>query len=133
LGKPRSATSGVFLLLFSPNPRPQIIWLDDALYQPFISFLIKGLSMPKLLRKIFKLPFFLLGVETPETAVSPRELAELLKHAKEAKVIVEIGVFDGANTVNFAKATTGQVYAIDPFSPICRAASVAIKLRPSVD
>ena len=55
-----------------------------------------------------------LGLGSPESQVSERELACLLSYAAEAKVIVEIGTFEGKTTGLLAKNSAGTVYSIDP-------------------
>lgn len=55
-----------------------------------------------------------LGFESPESQVSERELACLLSYAMKAKVIVEIGTFEGKTTGLLAKSSAGVVYSIDP-------------------
>jgi predicted O-methyltransferase YrrM len=57
----------------------------------------------------------MLGFDPQASQVSPRELACLLRYAREAKVIVEVGCYEGSTTVQLAANTQGRVYSIDPF------------------
>jgi predicted O-methyltransferase YrrM len=57
----------------------------------------------------------LVGVEAPTSQVTKRELECLLKHARGADVIVEIGCYEGSTTAALAANTAGRVYSIDPF------------------
>jgi len=57
----------------------------------------------------------LVGVEAPDSQVTEEELTCLLKHAQGAKVIVEIGCYEGSTTAALAANTAGRVYSIDPF------------------
>lgn len=74
-----------------------------------------------------------LGAENPASQVTPRELDCLLKYAQDAKVVVEIGCYEGSTTAALAKNTTGNVYSIDPFFPgrlgICYGEYVAKYVR----
>lgn len=58
-----------------------------------------------------------LGLEKPATQTSENERAMLVLHCKNAKVAVEIGVFEGVNTALIAEhiLDDGKLYAIDPF------------------
>ncbi len=55
-----------------------------------------------------------LGLEQPESQVSDEELDCLLGYATDARVIVEIGTFEGKTTSVLAKHSIGKVYSIDP-------------------
>lgn len=59
----------------------------------------------------------LLNTDQPVTQATLEEQKAMIKYTKDAKVIAEIGVFEGYNTREFAlhslKGST--VYAIDPF------------------
>lgn len=55
-----------------------------------------------------------LGLEAPESQVTDEELKCLLEYANRAKVIVEIGTFEGKTTGILAKHCAGTVYSIDP-------------------
>jgi hypothetical protein len=61
--------------------------------------------------------FYLLGLDKPITQTSFREREVLCKYTINADSIVEIGVFEGVNTLNFAKHsnTDAMIFAIDPF------------------
>lgn len=58
-----------------------------------------------------------LGLEKPETQTTAKERAAIKKYANQKEVAVEIGVFEGVNTVELAKALApnGKLYGIDPF------------------
>lgn len=58
---------------------------------------------------------YLLGLDSPATQVTDREVAILLHHARTASVIVEIGTFEGKTAIALAQATPGKVFSIDPF------------------
>lgn len=58
---------------------------------------------------------FLLGLEQPDTQVTDREMALLLKYSKEARVVVELGCYEGKTSAALAENTDGIVYSIDPF------------------
>lgn len=69
------------------------------------------------------------GLDSPITQVSAEELRLLTHHASNAKVLVEVGTFEGATTKALAEATSGDVYSIDVFFPgrigICYAEIIA--------
>jgi predicted O-methyltransferase YrrM len=52
-----------------------------------------------------------IGLEQPNSQTTKAEQAAIAKYAKGAKKAVEIGVFEGVNTVIISKA----LFAIDPF------------------
>ncbi len=60
---------------------------------------------------------FFLGLNMPETQTTANERQAISKYAAGAKVAVEIGVFEGVNTVAIANAMNshGKLYGIDPF------------------
>lgn len=58
---------------------------------------------------------FLFGLDTPSSQVTEAELQCLLKYSEGAKVIVEIGCYEGKTTAALARRSPGQVYTIDPF------------------
>jgi predicted O-methyltransferase YrrM len=60
---------------------------------------------------------FIMGLENPKTQTTLAEQQAISKYAKDKYLAVEIGVFEGFNTLNIAKslANSGQLYAIDPF------------------
>jgi predicted O-methyltransferase YrrM len=58
---------------------------------------------------------FLIGLESPNTQVTDNELSLLVKYSREAKVIVEIGCYEGKTCAVLAKNCTGMVYTIDYF------------------
>jgi predicted O-methyltransferase YrrM len=55
------------------------------------------------------------GLDSPDSQVSARELQMLLKYSRNASVICEIGCYEGKTSVALAKNTTGTVYSVDPF------------------
>jgi predicted O-methyltransferase YrrM len=57
----------------------------------------------------------LLGLDTPESQVTAREIECLMKYAKSSDVIVELGCYEGGTTAALGKAARGQVHSIDPF------------------
>ena len=59
----------------------------------------------------------LLNLEHPVTQTTIEEQKALSRYAKQSKVILEIGIFEGFNTRQFALNSPADaiVYAIDPF------------------
>jgi predicted O-methyltransferase YrrM len=59
----------------------------------------------------------LFGDSKPETQTTPGEREALAKYASGAATVVEIGVFEGVNTVVLSKAMgkDGKTFGIDPF------------------
>lgn len=55
-----------------------------------------------------------LGLEEPDTQVTPAELELLTQYAKGAGLVVELGCFEGKTTAALAKAAR-RVISIDPF------------------
>lgn len=57
------------------------------------------------------------GIDSPHTQTSARERETIKKYAHGAGTAVEIGVFEGVNTVTIASSISdsGKLYAIDPF------------------
>jgi predicted O-methyltransferase YrrM len=58
-----------------------------------------------------------LGLEHPHTQTTKLEQAAIAKYSKDAQKCVEIGVYEGVNTVIIAEqlSSGGLLYAIDPF------------------
>lgn len=54
-------------------------------------------------------------LDAPVTQVSSDELACLRRYAGDARVLVEVGTFEGATTRALAESTSGQVYSMDVF------------------
>jgi predicted O-methyltransferase YrrM len=54
-------------------------------------------------------------LDGPESQVTDRELDLLLKYSRDARVIVEIGCYEGKTSAALAKSSKGTVYTIDPF------------------
>jgi predicted O-methyltransferase YrrM len=53
--------------------------------------------------------------DSPITQVSSDELALLSQYARDARILVEIGTFEGATTRTLAESTDGHVYSMDVF------------------
>lgn len=77
------------------------------------------------------------GIDQPQTQTTEAERKALARWAAEAKVIVEIGVFEGFTTRFLAESTVldSRIYGVDPFFPgrlgICWGESIARHvLRP---
>jgi predicted O-methyltransferase YrrM len=58
---------------------------------------------------------FLAGMDSPETQVSERELDMLRRYARDAKVAVEIGTFEGRTSAALAPVVAGTLFSVDPF------------------
>jgi predicted O-methyltransferase YrrM len=60
---------------------------------------------------------FVLKLDLPDTQTTPAERNALAKYAAGAGLAVEIGVFEGVNTVIIGKALAngGRLFGIDPF------------------
>jgi len=58
---------------------------------------------------------FLIGLDAPHSQVTERELQVLLKYCRNAKVVCEIGCYEGKTCVALAQNTRGAVYSVDPF------------------
>ena len=58
-----------------------------------------------------------IGLDKPDTQTTINERNAISEYAKNAKCCVEIGVFEGVNTIMIAEAmdSTGILYGIDPF------------------
>ncbi len=71
---------------------------------------MKGHALVHLIRFIFRL-------DQPETQTAPVEMAALGKYAAGAEIAVEIGVFEGVNTVIISNSMgkKGSLFGIDPF------------------
>ncbi|MGB2713341.1 MAG: class I SAM-dependent methyltransferase [Vicinamibacterales bacterium] len=63
--------------------------------------------------------FWLLGLRSPETQTTERERAALARRAAGCSRLVEIGVWHGVTTsvLRRAMASTGVLWAVDPFPP----------------
>src|ERR1700744_626663 len=59
----------------------------------------------------------LAGVSQPATQTTAREREALARHVSGAATVVEIGVFEGVNTVVLSRAMSrdGKTFGIDPF------------------
>jgi predicted O-methyltransferase YrrM len=60
---------------------------------------------------------FFIGMDSPYSQVTSRELELLCKYARHAETICEIGCFEGSTTAALAEVTAGTVYTVDPFFP----------------
>jgi len=60
---------------------------------------------------------YILNIDSPHSQTTPLERNTIKKYAKDVNIAVEIGVFEGLNTVGIAKSLSleGKLYAIDPF------------------
>ncbi|MGE0406022.1 MAG: class I SAM-dependent methyltransferase [Candidatus Korobacteraceae bacterium] len=58
---------------------------------------------------------FLAGLEAPASQVTHRELDMLVRYASGARVICEIGCFEGRTSVELATRCGAEVYSVDPF------------------
>jgi predicted O-methyltransferase YrrM len=59
----------------------------------------------------------LFGVDKPATQTLPGEREALIRYAAGSATVVEIGVYEGVNTVILSKAMdrNGKIFGIDPF------------------
>jgi len=60
---------------------------------------------------------FIIGIDQPHSQTTKAEQLIISKYASKSAICVEIGVYEGLNTVNIAKnlPPLGKLYAIDPF------------------
>lgn len=60
---------------------------------------------------------YLFYMDKPNTQTSEKERDLISKYAKDKESVIEIGVYEGVNTVTIAKAikNEGKLYGIDPF------------------
>jgi Methyltransferase domain len=58
---------------------------------------------------------YVLALDTPHSQVTERELQMLMKYSRNAKVICEIGCYEGKTSVALAQNSIGAVYSVDPF------------------
>lgn len=58
---------------------------------------------------------YFVGIDSPITQVSASELAILTRHARDARVLVEVGTYEGSTTKAIAQSTNGHVHTIDVF------------------
>lgn len=58
---------------------------------------------------------YVLGLDTPHSQVTEREVQMLMKYCRNAKVVCEIGCYEGKTSVTLAQNTIGAVYSVDPF------------------
>ncbi len=66
-------------------------------------------------RPAFHMFKFFMGIDEPHTQVTDDELKCLLTYSRRAKVVVELGCYEGRTTVALAKSCEGEVFAVDPF------------------
>ncbi|HEY4109838.1 class I SAM-dependent methyltransferase [Puia sp.] len=71
---------------------------------------MKGNAVLHYIRVVF-------GLDKPETQTTPREREALHRFASGAKTAIEIGVFEGVNTVIISQSmgSNGKTIGIDPF------------------
>ena len=67
------------------------------------------------MRSLIHLLKFTMGLDTPASQVTDRELKLLMSYSRNARVICELGCYEGRTSVAFALNTTGMVYSVDPF------------------
>jgi len=58
---------------------------------------------------------YVLGLDTPHSQVTEREVQMLMKYCRNSKVVCEIGCYEGKTSVTLAQNTIGAVYSVDPF------------------
>jgi Methyltransferase domain len=58
---------------------------------------------------------YVLGLDTPHSQVTEHELQMLMKYCRNAKVVCEIGCYEGKTSVTLAQNTIRAVYSVDPF------------------
>lgn len=58
---------------------------------------------------------FTIGLDQADSQVTVRELTMLLRYARDARTICELGCYEGRTSVALAGGTAGNVYSIDPF------------------
>jgi predicted O-methyltransferase YrrM len=58
---------------------------------------------------------YVLGLDAPDSQVTDRELQMLTKYCRNARVVCEIGCYEGKTSVAMALSTAGTVYSVDPF------------------
>jgi predicted O-methyltransferase YrrM len=68
-------------------------------------------------KALFHLLRFIIKADLPDTQTTPSERDALAKYAAGARLAIEIGVFEGVNTVIISKALAngGKLFGIDPF------------------
>ena len=66
-------------------------------------------------RPVFHLIKFLVGLEGPKTQVTDNELKCLIHYSQKARVVVELGCYEGRTTAELARNCEGSVYTVDPF------------------
>lgn len=57
----------------------------------------------------------LLGFEKPHSQTTPEEIEVIKKYSTGKSLAVEIGVYEGVNTITIAESISGILYGIDPF------------------
>ena len=87
---------------------------------------------------------YFFGIDKPETQTTPDERKAISKYATNALVAVEIGVYEGVNTITIASTMhpQGRLIGIDPFfkgrlgicyhEKIARHAISKSKLKPTI-
>jgi predicted O-methyltransferase YrrM len=67
------------------------------------------------LRTFLHFARYFMGIDPPSTQVAVDEQQALVRLAREAQIVVELGCFEGATTLLLAQATPGVVHTVDPF------------------
>lgn len=67
------------------------------------------------MKSLLHLVRFVLGLDSAASQVTDRELQMLLRYSRDARIICEIGCYEGSTSVALALNTTGTVYSVDPF------------------
>ena len=67
------------------------------------------------MKSLLHLVRYTFGLDSPQSQVSVRELQMMLRYARNARTVCEIGCYEGRTSVALALNTTGSVYSVDPF------------------
>ena len=67
------------------------------------------------MKSLLHLIRFYVGFDQPFSQVTSRELEMLVHYSSDAKVICEIGCYEGKTAVALAQNSQGKVYSVDPF------------------
>jgi len=67
------------------------------------------------MRSLVHLLKFAIGLDAADSQVTDQELEMLMRYARDARTICEIGCYEGRTSVALANGTAGNVYSIDPF------------------
>lgn len=69
------------------------------------------------MKSLLHLVRFMLGFDPAASQVTDQELQMLLRYARDARTICEVGCYEASTSVALARNTAGTVYSIDPFNP----------------